>query len=92
MKFSLGPLGSTFSTRPRGAQLREEIQRTAQPGEQVILDFSDVLAVSSSFADEFVGELATARRVEVIGASDEVGRVVRRVLDRRADDRVEINS
>lgn len=83
MVFEVARHGTSFATRPRGAELRESLVMTATGDEDVVVDFGGVLAVSSSFGDEFLGELAATRTVTVVGASDEVARVLDRVLDRR---------
>ena len=87
MVFEMAQHGTTFSTRPTGVELRAMIEEQAGHAEAVVIDFRGVLDVSSSFADEFIGELAAERPTSVVGASAEVQRVVTRVLDRRSDQR-----
>lgn len=84
--------GRTFSTRPRGAELRESLLQEMKGAEHVTLDFSGVLSISYSFADEFVGRLEQAADqsqvpfgLSVIGASDEVQRVIDRARSNRAE-------
>lgn len=81
--FALAEHGTTFSTRPRGVELKAAVDARLDERESVALDFSGVLNVSSSFADEFVGEIGQERPVMIRGANPEVERVVARVLARR---------
>jgi hypothetical protein len=86
--FSLSDRGRTFATRPRGAELRQELVAATIEGDRVELDLAGVLSVSYSFADEFIAafvEEAHARSVtlSIQGASPEVSRVVERALARR---------
>lgn len=83
MVFEVARHGTTFATRPRAEELRDALLVELGADDRLVLDFTDVLAVSSSFADEFLGELAAVRPVQVTGASSEVDRVLARVLDRR---------
>lgn len=85
VNYRLADHGRTFSTRPRGAELRDEALAAAHGGDVLVLDFADVLSVSYSFADEFVGALAERRASDVswVNASPEVERVVGRAVARR---------
>lgn len=84
MMFQMVSYGTTFSTRPRGAELRRIVEETWSD-DTLTLDFTGVLSVSHSFADEFYGELRQRRHdeVEFCGASDEVARVLNRALANR---------
>ncbi|MGH2878751.1 MAG: STAS-like domain-containing protein [Solirubrobacteraceae bacterium] len=86
----LSEFGSTFATRPRGLELREDLIRRADQEASVTIDLENVLSVSYSFADEFVAGLVQESangnvpfEVEIVGASPEVERVVRRAIDLR---------
>lgn len=57
MKFALKSFGVVFSTRDRGARMLEAVEPHLARGEHLVIDFADVMSVSYSFADEFVGEL-----------------------------------
>jgi hypothetical protein len=57
--FQLSDHGTAFSTRAFGAQLLDELIQAADEHTSVVVDFRDVRLVSYSFADEFVGNLAT---------------------------------
>jgi anti-anti-sigma regulatory factor len=83
--------GRTFSTRPRGVEMREALLLEAEAAEAVELDFAGVLSVSYSFADEFVGALHQAENAEelpfsisITGTSEEVSRVVERAIANRS--------
>jgi hypothetical protein len=81
----LGSLGRSFATRGKGAEVRELLVREASGGE-VVVDFAGVAHVSYSFADEFIGRLATEHpdiHVEMLGLEGDVERVVLRVIARR---------
>lgn len=88
--FRLADHGSTFSTRPRGVELRSELLDRARSEEDVCVDFSEVLSISYSFADEFAGDLAQAAQdgdlaftPSFVGASPEVKRVLIRAFENR---------
>jgi isopentenyl phosphate kinase len=89
--YALAEHGRTLATRPLGEMLREDLIEKAAGEEMVELNFTDVLGASHSFADEFVARLAEEAEsdkvpfeVTLAGASDDVQRVIRRALDRRA--------
>lgn len=91
MSFSyvLVEYGKTLATRPLGRQLRTDLIQRADENE-VVLDFSDILGTSHSFADEFVARLAEEiemgkvdMTVTIAGASGDVERVIRKALERR---------
>lgn len=88
--YALADHGRTFATRFLGEQLRGELLREGAGQSSVVLDFSRVKAASHSFADEFVAHLAEEIErgeldldVAVVGASEEVERVIRKALERR---------
>ena len=91
LNFVLADHGDAFSTRPRAAELRSAIIRLVGDSSEVCLDFSGVLSVSASFADELVGRLVhdvdegtVPFDVRVAHASPDVERVLRPVVRRRA--------
>lgn len=70
--------------------MREALLRDAAGAGVVVLDFADVLSISYSFADEFVGSLRALENrgdlpfgITVANASDEVARVVDRAVANR---------
>lgn len=88
--YALADHGKTLSTRPLGEQLRADLVQRADGEAAVVLDFSDILSTSHSFADEFVAQLSEevengtlGFNVTIVGASEDVERVVRRALERR---------
>ena len=90
--YALAERGKTLATRPLGSQLREELVGSAVDDE-VVLDFTDVLATSHSFADEFVACLAEEVEngawnftLAIHGASPDVERVIQKALERRGLD------
>jgi hypothetical protein len=90
--YRLADEGLTFSTRPRGAELRERLLTRAHDADAVELDLDGVLSVSYSFADEFVGPMRDREvlgnlpfELVIRGASPEVTRVIERVEKKRAD-------
>jgi hypothetical protein len=88
--YRLADMGRTFSTRPLGAKLREQLLEEAVNAAAVEVDFTEVLSVSYSFADEFVGSMRQQEiegtlpfKLVIIGASDEVSRVLSRAEAKR---------
>jgi hypothetical protein len=88
MQLSLADHGKTLATRPLGAKLRGGV--TSQVDDLVVLDFAGVLAVSYSFADEFIGRLAEIAlradggfEIHMLNASDEVLAVIDRAVELR---------
>jgi hypothetical protein len=91
--YALAERGKTLATRPLGSQMREELVGCAKGEDEVVLDFTDVIGASHSFADEFVACLAEEVRNGVLdfalaihGVSPDVERVVQKALDRRGLD------
>jgi hypothetical protein len=89
-RFRLSDFGSTFSTRPRGIELRDALVQEALHQADVEVDLNGVLSISYSFADEFVAELVQASAddstpfvVHLTGASPEVERVIGRAIANR---------
>ncbi|MCW2981731.1 MAG: hypothetical protein JWO14_3458 [Solirubrobacterales bacterium] len=88
--YALAERGNTLATRPLGSQMREDLVRRAVGEDEVVLDFTDVIGASHSFADEFVACLAEEARngdlnftLAINGASPDVERVINKALDRR---------
>jgi hypothetical protein len=88
--YALAERGNTLATRPLGSQMREDLVRLASDEDEVVLDFTDVISASHSFADEFVAHLAEEVRdgeqdfsLAIHSASPDVERVVHKALDRR---------
>lgn len=89
-RFRLSDFGSTFSTRPRGIELREDLIKDAYNKVDVEINLEGVLSVSYSFADEFVAGLVQGSAegsipfaVHLTGTSPEVERVIRRAVAHR---------
>lgn len=83
------PLGRHLSSRAQAAQLREQLLQLDTAG-ALLLDFSGVSIVSSSFADELVGVLALRfgldwlrDRIELQGHNAEVRRALLSAVARR---------
>lgn len=88
--YALADHGRTLATRPLGERLRADLVQRAAGQSSVVLDFSDIRSTSHSFADEFVARLAEEVQqgsvdleISVVGAGEDVERVVRRALERR---------
>ncbi len=88
--YRLSDFGSTFSTRPRGVELRNALIKQACDETIVKIDFSNVLSISYSFADEFAAGLVEGSAdgsvpfaVDLVGISDEVARVIDRAIANR---------
>ena len=89
-RYALAQHGLTLATRPIAESLRLELTEQAAEHELLELDFTDILGVSSSFADELVARLAEESQtggvkfdIAVSGASSEVDGVISRAVERR---------
>ena len=88
-RFLLSEFGTSFATRGRGQELREQALERAGGSSTLIVDFAGVQHVSYSFADEFAGKLVAGGddlavvAVEITHASDTVGRTVEDAMRRR---------
>jgi hypothetical protein len=89
-RFRLSDFGSTFSTRPRGIELRDALVQEASHEAEIEVDLEGVLSVSYSFADEFAAGLVQGSAdgsipfvVHLTGASSEVERVIDRAVAHR---------
>lgn len=87
--FELSSRATTFATRPFGAEMRLEARTLLGRDRRLVLDCSNVLAVSYSFADEFAGKLTQGERdlppidVSIVNASCDVSAVIERAIVRR---------
>jgi hypothetical protein len=70
--------------------MREDLVRSAEDESEVVLDFTDVIGASHSFADEFVACLVEEARegtlsftLAIHGAAPDVERVIQKALERR---------
>jgi anti-anti-sigma regulatory factor len=95
MHFLMANRGSVFSTRDRSDWVLAELERAeaASGGDrQLVLDFTSVTNVSDSFADGFVGVIASRRRSlglpdpQLVGMTPFVQLVVDRALRLRGLD------
>ena len=59
MRYRVADHGRVFSTRDRGAEILSDFSAfyAREGGTDVVLDFADVLSMTPSFADEFIGDL-----------------------------------
>lgn len=86
--FRMSVFGRAFATRERGAEIREAF-RSHSAGERTTIDFAGIANVSYSFADEFLGVLASeplwdcGRRFDIVNAAPSIERVVGRAIERR---------
>ncbi len=95
--YALAQHGTTLATRPFAKKLRAEVVREGDGQELVELDFSEILSISHSFADEFVAQLAEDSQagnvhfgVAVSGASPNVESRLSKALDLRGVRLVEL--
>ena len=85
--------GSYLSTRATAERLRNEVEQEIRStgAYTVAIDFTDVEAITISFADEFIGRLMTTRAagdlgeptITIIGLNDEVEEALDICLQRR---------
>jgi hypothetical protein len=84
--FQLRDFGRAFATREKGAELRDELLSSVGD-DGVVVDFADVTNVSYSFADEFLGVLASdeanPRSIKPVNMVAPVDRIVQHALSRR---------
>jgi anti-anti-sigma regulatory factor len=85
-RVSLSEFGTSFATRGRGQELREEILTRAGSGDSVVIDLHNVKHISHSFADELFAKLSadTGVAVEILGANPTVKHTVDEAVRRRA--------
>jgi hypothetical protein len=93
LKFAVRPHGQFLATRSSGRSVREELedQVTRRHPEEVVIDFTGVVAMTISFADEFLGRLYTslaagdlpAQAVLLLGLKDDTEETVAICLERR---------
>jgi hypothetical protein len=82
--------GSFLGTRGLGAKVRSDIIKSCADSQQIIIDFSNVDALSHSFADECIGGLLTElgaesfkERIRFKNMSEEIDALLRLVTSRR---------
>lgn len=91
--FQVGDFGKFLATRATGKTIREDLEQHVardQPDE-ILIDFAEVIAMTISFADEFIGRLYTllaagdiaAETVLLAGLSEENEEAVTVCLQRR---------
>jgi hypothetical protein len=95
MRYRFAKWGSRFlATRDRGREVREDIEQELaklSPGDTLVLDFSDIDAITHSFGDETVGKLLLTRSAGDLAdrglvaeaLSEDVRETLDVVLDRR---------
>lgn len=83
MHYSLAEHGRVYSTRERGAELRDHLLAATSGDDEISIDFENVLSATHSFLDEFFGKLAERRQVQPINASVPIQTTLRKVLKRR---------
>jgi len=86
VRFELREFGTSFATRERGAEVREELLRRAGDADRVVVDLAEVQHVSYSFADELLGKLSAADNfsLDLEGASPNLDRTIQTAISRRA--------
>lgn len=89
-RFQLGRRGQAFATRELAEKFRREVEQISDSAVRVLIDFEGVRSVSYSFADEFVGVLASRYsenpdlpRPVVIGLTAQAQRVLMGSLGQR---------
>lgn len=90
--FKVAHESTSFGSRVAGTPLRNKLANLARmcPTQQIIVDFSDVVLISSSFADELIGKLfvelgpmAFMGRFKLIGVSQTVQQLIDRAISQR---------
>jgi hypothetical protein len=87
VQFSLSDFGRVFSTRDRGAEVRQATldRLNGEPVSTLCIDLDGVLSLSYSFVDEYIGELATGggQSPSFANASALTARTIARSLENR---------
>jgi len=84
MTFLLADHGAVFSTRPLGAQLRDQALARRVSGEVFTISFNGVQSISYSFADEFLGPLMlSSERPKLADVPPQLHRIILGALERR---------
>jgi anti-sigma regulatory factor (Ser/Thr protein kinase) len=90
--FKIADEANSFGSRVAGRPLRNRLTNLARmcPAEAVIIDFTDVALVSSSFADELIGKLFAEfgpmefmARFKLVGVSATVQQLIDRAISQR---------
>jgi hypothetical protein len=90
--FKIAEESNSFGSRVAGTPLRNKLANLARmcPSQQIIVDFSNVALVSSSFADEVIaklfvelGPMAFMGRFKLVGVSPTVQSLVDRAISQR---------
>lgn len=90
--FKVSAESNSFGSRIAGTPLRTKLTNLARmcPNQQIIIDFSDIALISSSFADELVGKLfveqgplAFMSRFKMAGISPTVQQLIDRAISQR---------
>jgi hypothetical protein len=90
--FNLASESDAFGSRMAGTPLRNKLANLARmcPNQQIIVDFSNVALISSSFADELIGKLFVELgpmtfmgRFKLIGVSPMVQQLIDRAISQR---------
>lgn len=91
MMFQLNEFGLAFSSRAKGAAVRDALLSARSDDSVVEIDFTDVRAVSQSFIDEFIGTLVERNATgsdpvpfTIVNVDPHLHRVVDAVQARRA--------
>ena len=85
MRYRLAAHSPVLSSRDRGARLLADLRACALGDASIVVDFAGVLAISHSFADEFVANLLITepRPVALQGMDSRVRDVVEGALEKR---------
>lgn len=83
-------VGADLAARKTAAIERHKVASQIAAGNFIVVELSDVISVSYSYADELIGVLAAvngldwlAKNTRIIGANEHVLRVIAEVVHRR---------
>jgi anti-anti-sigma regulatory factor len=84
-RFLLSEFGTSFATRGRGEELREEALKRVGASSALVVDLDTVEHMSYSFADEFLGKLSAEEdiSVELTNLAPSISRTVEEAVRRR---------
>ena len=91
MEYRLADQGHVFSSRDRGARLRADLREKTGDGSlaDVVINFEDILSVTYSFADEFIGQLVQDAGDGIprcVNVAPGIARTIERSLKKRSLD------
>jgi regulator of RNase E activity RraA len=86
VRYRVADSGTFLSVRLTGHRIRTDLLAKSAPGDVVVIDFTDVIAITGGCADELLTPLVAKpqrRRFVIDGMNENVRQVLTLALDRR---------